>query len=252
MNRTGVFLLVIIVLLVGAVAYLLGQRTAASPAEPVEPEPTETASDAPAEPSAPVAHAVRIGRDGPHASACDRIGRVANLPGGSGDFLAVREAPAAAAKRIDKLTDDAPFFVCDRSGDGAWRGIVYLGDGTLPSDDRCGLADSVGSVRPYSGACLTGWVSARYVDESGAQDSDEPYVAQPAAPAPAPPRTRVVEATGYGSSQVTALMRMSLRAEKDYGKPVGQRPDGNRADCKDSGVEGDQRWRCTGRFTLTN
>ena len=138
MNRTMIGLLVVIVLLVGVVAFLLGQRNGEpEDAEPARDETVIVSSDDAngEEPlqdhtaAAPRALAVRIGRDGPHASACDRIGRVANLPGGSDDFLAVREAPSTDATRIDQLEDDAPFFVCDRQG--PWYGIVYLSDGTL-------------------------------------------------------------------------------------------------------------------------
>ena len=191
-NRTVVALVAVIVLLVGAVAFLMGQRTGGDEGDPAPLSDAATAApldegeeegEDKGQPSSVAkqrALAVRIGRDGPHASACDRIGRVANLPGGADDFLAVREAPTTDAKQIDKLDDDTPLFVCDRQGD--WYGIVYLGDGTLGAGDECGLANSVGAVRAYSGRCLTGWVYSRYVDASGAQDSDEPYVAE--APAP--------------------------------------------------------------------
>ena len=167
MNRTTAILIGVIVLLVGTVAFLIGQRSDEEPAA-IAPGETILASSnddddaaADAEPEtlvAPKPLAVRIGRDGPHESACDRIGRVANLPGGTEDFLAVREAPTTDAKQIDKLDDDAPFYVCDRQG--PWYGIVYLSGGTLPTDDRCGLENSVGSVQRYAGACLTGWVSS--------------------------------------------------------------------------------------------
>ena len=96
MNRTMIGLMVVIVLLVGVVAFLLGQRNGATDApEPADDQTVIVSSDdsideAGQEPvAAPPSRAlaVRIGRDGPHRSACDRIGRVANLPRGSDDFL---------------------------------------------------------------------------------------------------------------------------------------------------------------------
>ena len=253
MNRTMIGLLVVIVLLVGVVAFLLGQRNGEpEDAEPARDETVIVSSDDAngEEPlqdhtaAAPRALAVRIGRDGPHASACDRIGRVANLPGGSDDFLAVREAPSTDATRIDQLEDDAPFFVCDRQG--PWYGIVYLSDGTLGEPGECGLENSVGSPQAYSGACLTGGGFSKYVDASGAQDSDAPYVAE----APAP-QSRTVQVSATGPTDVIASVRMSLKAQTEHGKPVGQRPDGNRANCRETGT-GDAAWTCTATYTITD
>lgn len=252
-NRTMAVLIALVMLLVGAVAFLLGQRS--SPESEPEPAPTDSAiisSQDPyaletpeAEATAPPALAVRIGRDGPNASACERIGRVANLPGGADVFLAVREAPSTDATVIDELSDDAPFYLCDRQG--GWFGIVYLSDGTLPADDLCGLENSVGSPRAYSGDCLTGWVASRYVDASGAQDSEEPYVVEE----DDGPQSRTVQVSAAGPSQVIAAMRMSVKAEDEYDKPVGQRPDGNRVNCRETGT-GDAAWTCTATYTITN
>ena len=180
----------------------------------------------------------RFGRDSGLVVAGD-------LPGGEDDFLSVRNAPTSDAGQIDQLEDDPPFYVCDRQGD--WFGIVYLSDGTLGDADECGLADPVGSPRAYSGTCLTGWVYSRYVDASGAQDSDEPYVEEgDAADGP-----RVVQVSASGPSQVVAVTRLSAKAESEYDKPVGQRPDGNRVSCRETGT-GDAAWTCSATYTLTN
>ena len=156
-----------------------------------------------------------------------------------------RASPSIDATRIDKLDDDAPFFVCDRQGQ--WYGIVYLPDGTLGEPGQCGLENSVGAPQPYSGACLTGWVSSRYVDASGTQDSDEPYVEE-GDDAGGP---RVVQVSASGPSQVIAVTRLSAKAESEYDKPVGQRPDGNRVSCRETGT-GDAAWTCSATYTLTN
>ena len=253
-NRATAVLIVLVVVLLGAVAFLLGQRSA----DDEEPSPAANAGgmissrdlDPPEEPTtvaATQALAVRIGRDGPDAGACDRIGRVANLPGGEDDFLSVREAPTTDAQEIDRLGDDLPLFVCDRQG--AWFGVVYPGDGTLGDGDACGLFDPVGSPRAYSGPCLTGWVASRYVDASGAQDSDEPYTEGEESDATSQIRTVQVSATG--PSQAVAAMRMAAKAESDFGKPVDQRPDGNRVACRETGT-GDAAWTCAATYTLAN
>ena len=238
MNRTMIGLLVVIVLLVGVVAFLLGQRNG-------EPEDAEPARDETVIVSSDDANGEEPLQD--HTAAAPRAlaVRMANLPGGSDDFLAVREAPSTDATRIDQLEDDAPFFVCDRQG--PWYGIVYLSDGTLGEPGECGLENSVGSPQAYSGACLTGWVFSKYVDASGAQDSDEPYMEEgDAADGP-----RVVQVSASGPSQVVAVTRLSAKAESEYDKPVGQRPDGNRVSCRETGT-GDAAWTCSATYTLTN
>ena len=254
-NRTMLVLGAIILLLVASVAFLLGQRSSSDeePAPAIDASSIISSSEIDdAETPEPIsvaeqrALAVRIGRDGPNESACDRVGRVANLPGGEDDFLSVRNAPTSDAGQIDQLEDDTPFYVCDRQGD--WFGIVYLSDGTLGDPDECGLAEPVGSPRAYPGTCLTGWVHSRYVDASGAQDSDEPYVEDDAGDAP---QARTVQVSATGPSQVVASMRMSVKAENEYDKPVGQRPDGNRVACRETGT-GDAAWTCTATYTLTN
>lgn len=254
-NRTTMILAAAMVLLVGIGSFMLGQRSSseAAPATPVSDVPTLVSGDAPhdeeerkepAEDAQSKALAIRIGRDGPRASACERIGRGANLPHEEDDFLSVREAPSIEATRIDELADDAPVFVCDRQGQ--WYGIVYLSDGTLGEPDECELADAVPSPRAYAGPCLTGWVHASYVDASGAQDSDEAYVEDEAEA----DRTRTVQVSATGPSQAIAVTRMAAKAESEQNKPTGQRPDGNRVNCRETG-SGDAMWTCTASYTLT-
>lgn len=254
-DRTTLIIAALAVLLVGTGAFLIGQRSsggedrapAAGSGTIISSTDVDGADETESVSTVEVrALPVRIGRDGPDAGACDRIGHVANLPGGEDEFLSVREAPTTAARRIGKLDDDAPFYVCDRQD--AWFGIVYLTDGTLGDPDACGLAEPVGAPRAYSGACLSGWVYSQYVDGSGAQDSDEPSEADEVSAAS---QTRRVQVSATGSSQAVAASKLAARAEREHGKPVGQRPDGNRVACRETG-EGEARWTCSAIYTLTN
>lgn len=256
-NRTSAILAGLVILLIVGLAFLIGQRSSGDaepdvPSDPADAAPIDDnetqAAEEPALAVRPRALPIRIGRDGPDASACDRVGRVVNLPGGDDDFLSVREAPTTDAKRIGQLDGDTPFYVCDRQGD--WFGIVYLSDGTLGDPDECGLANSVGSPRAYSGACLTGWVHSGYVDGSGVQDSDEPHVEEDEL-ANGQPQSRTVQVSATGSSQGVAATNMTAKAEREHDKPVGQRPDGNRAACRETG-DGEARWTCTATYTITN
>lgn len=183
MNRTIVALLLIIVLLVGTVMYQFGQRSAGSAdgsdlsaAQPANAKAGAKAAEAgagakaeQAEPAtgrerATLKRAVRVGNDGPYASACRGIGSVTNLPGGNDNFLSVREGPSARARQTDKLGDDAPVFLCDQNEDGGWIGIVYQAEGYVPVTDECRVEESVPSRRPYAGPCLSGWVSAKFIE----------------------------------------------------------------------------------------
>ncbi|MEC8178868.1 MAG: hypothetical protein VX072_04310, partial [Pseudomonadota bacterium] len=65
------------------------------------------------------------------------------------------------------------------------------------------------------------------------------------------PQSRTVQVSATGPTQVVASMRTSLKAETDYGKPVSQRPDGNRVSCRETGT-GDAAWTCTATYTITN
>lgn len=188
MNRTIVALLLVIVLLVGTAMYLFGQRSAGpaggddvGAAQPVDAgnktkEVAGAGAGAKAEKAklatglkagrerAKLERAVRVGTDGPYASACRGIGSVTNLPGGNDNFLSVREGPSVKARQSDKLGDDAPVFLCDQNEDGGWIGIVYQADGYVPVTDECRVEENVPSRRPYAGPCLSGWVSAKYIE----------------------------------------------------------------------------------------
>jgi hypothetical protein len=66
-------------------------------------------------------------------------------------LLAVRAGPGTAFERVDRLGNGTRVFVCDRSGDAGWVGIVY-------GAADCGLAAPITPPRAYQGACHSGWV----------------------------------------------------------------------------------------------
>ena len=139
-----------------------------------------------AQPS-PTARPVKIGEGGTRFAACQGRGRVGNLRGG---MLVVRDAPFDDAKQIGELGEDAHVFICTRSLDQQWLGVVVATeDGTKPSSAPqpvavetqepeeaaeaaaapvspgvdCGVTAPVRGKRPYAGPCLSGWVESTFV-----------------------------------------------------------------------------------------
>jgi len=97
--------------------------------------------------------AVTVGGDGGHP-ACPLQASIAGLRGGS--TLAVRAGPGTGFARVDRLGNGERVFLCDRSGDAGWVGIVYG-----PAD--CGLSAPIVPPRAYDGACRSGWVRSNYL-----------------------------------------------------------------------------------------
>jgi len=176
MNGVNGWLVAIIVVLIGALMFVLGQQSgqdggdllAELTEEGAEGEAAEEGSStdsAPASPPPTSKRAVRIGTRGAGQTACQAVAVVANLPGTGGvnDFLAVREAPTTRGTQIDKLGAGHPVVVCDQNDSGSWIGVVYQNDG-LPPRGRCGVVDPVASARNYSGPCQSGWVYSKYLE----------------------------------------------------------------------------------------
>ncbi len=248
MNKTVGGLVAVIVLLVGAVMYLLGQQNAAptpaqSASSDVATEKKDAGDAAAAQMPASLQRPVRVGTGGPHADACRGVGSVANLPGGGDDFLAVREGPSVKAKRIDKLKDDAPVYICDQNAGGSWIGIVYQANGYLPTDDTCRAEENVGSVRPYEGPCLTGWVSAKYVVPRG-QDSDEPHEVEAAATS-----RFLFDAEGFGETEFVAANYLYLRGDRRAEAEGGKVVDRGKRTCRSTGESGARAWVCRATYT---
>lgn len=99
---------------------------------------------------------VRIGELGPSFAACATAGTTRR--GGS---LDVRAAPFDNADQLGEIQAGTRFFVCTRSIDQRWMGVVYADSGLL--DEACGVSAPVPSRRAYAGVCRSGWVAAAAV-----------------------------------------------------------------------------------------
>lgn len=112
---------------------------------------------------APVARPVTIGEDGPRLDACGALGQVTRA--GSGG-LSLRAAPFADAKEVARLAEGDRAFICTRSLDQKWLGVVVqptpVPDNAADTPD-CAVSSPVERRQPYTGPCPSGWVSSAYV-----------------------------------------------------------------------------------------
>jgi hypothetical protein len=107
---------------------------------------------------------VRIGESGPNFAACNAQGAVRERSGD--EAVPVRAAPYEANEEIDYLPPGARFFICSRTHDQRWFGIVYDSGGVAAP--RCGVSAPVPAGRDYGGPCAAGWVpSVRVRLDSG-------------------------------------------------------------------------------------
>ena len=102
---------------------------------------------------------VRIGEQGPAFAACMTRGRLRERT--AAGPAPVRAAPFDQARPIDSLAPDAEFFVCGRSIDQRFLGIVYDEGGQ--ASERCGVSEPVPTRRDYAGPCAAGWVASAQV-----------------------------------------------------------------------------------------
>ncbi|MEA1015474.1 hypothetical protein [Sphingosinicella sp. LY1275] len=102
---------------------------------------------------------VRIGEQGSSFAACGAFGTTRHLK--AGQALPVRVAPFDGAEEVGEIAAAGRFFVCTRSHDQRWMGVVYDNGGTL--DERCGVLSPVSARRAYDGPCGSGWVSSAFV-----------------------------------------------------------------------------------------
>ncbi|MDT9599041.1 hypothetical protein [Sphingosinicella rhizophila] len=102
---------------------------------------------------------VRIGELGPSFDACAAAGTTRHVA--EGTTLPVRAAPFDTAAQTAEIASAQRFFVCARTLDQKWFGIVFDAEGALPS--RCGVAAPTPSPRPYAGPCQSGWVASAFV-----------------------------------------------------------------------------------------
>jgi hypothetical protein len=103
--------------------------------------------------------AVRIGELGPSFAACNARGTTRRPE--SGASLPVRAAPFDDAAVAGAIAAGTQFFVCSRSLDQRWLGVVYDGSGTLAQN--CGVSAPVELRVAYEGPCRSGWVESAFV-----------------------------------------------------------------------------------------
>lgn len=109
---------------------------------------------------------VRVGEAGPAFRACQATGtpraiEAALTPQAGNAALAVRGGPFDAAPTLGSIPAGARFFVCSRSIDQRWMGIVYDPAGTL--SPGCGVSTPVAAGGDYAGPCRSGWVASAAV-----------------------------------------------------------------------------------------
>jgi hypothetical protein len=112
----------------------------------------------------PSAKPVRIGEGGPRFDACQSVGEVGGHVTGA---LPVLSAPFDAAAKKDSLSPGQRVYICTRSIDQQWFGIVYDkapdAEEAARSPGDCGVSSPVRAKRNYDGPCESGWVESIYV-----------------------------------------------------------------------------------------
>jgi hypothetical protein len=103
--------------------------------------------------------AVRVGELGPGFAGCNAQGevreRVADGP------IPVRAAPFEQARQKGQLPTGSTFFICSRSLDQRWMGVIY--DTAGRANRSCGVSAPVSSRSDYRGPCESGWVASAQV-----------------------------------------------------------------------------------------
>ncbi len=107
----------------------------------------------------PGSRPVRIGELGANFRACGAAGTTRNLR--ASESLPVRFAPFDNAGETGNVAPGARFFICTRSLDQKWFGVVFDEEGALA--ERCGVSEPVTQRRDYDGPCRSGWVQSAFV-----------------------------------------------------------------------------------------
>ncbi|MBB3909779.1 hypothetical protein [Sphingomonas desiccabilis] len=133
-----------------AALLLAGCHNSPLPEEDLRPAAEQTTV-----PLSPGTMPVRIGEQGPSFAACGIGGEVI------APSIPVRAAPFEEASVTDALEKGRPLFVCTRSIDQRWLGVVV--PPAAAPQEGCGVTSPVGGRRAYEGACLSGWIPAAAV-----------------------------------------------------------------------------------------
>ncbi|MEZ5710943.1 MAG: hypothetical protein R3E02_16315 [Blastomonas sp.] len=114
------------------------------------------------------ARPVRIGEGGPRFDACQAVGRIRGL---GGRTLDLHDAPDDRAASIANLAEGDRLWICTRSIDQQWLGVVLESESVAEADGSqeapppvdCGVSSPVRSKRSYDGPCTSGWVESNFV-----------------------------------------------------------------------------------------
>lgn len=143
--------------IVGVAAAIATSACGERVAQPNEPSPRPDLVRPDRVPVAP-ATPVRIGEAGPAFRACQAAGSPRDAGGAP---VPVRIAPFEGAAVRGRIGPGARMFVCSRSIDQRWLGVVYEPAGTL--SPGCGVSVPVPHRANYAGPCGSGWVSSAAV-----------------------------------------------------------------------------------------
>ena len=102
---------------------------------------------------------VRVGDLGPNFAACNSLGEVRERAV-DGEII-VRAAPFEPAQQTGRLPAGSNFFICSRSLDQRWLGVVYDRNGQ--ASRSCGVSAPIPARRDYEGPCESGWVPSAQV-----------------------------------------------------------------------------------------
>lgn len=102
---------------------------------------------------------VRIGELGPNFAACNAQGVVREAA--AEGPIPVRAAPFEQARETGRMPLGTGFFICSRSLDQRWMGVVY--DAASGASRGCGVSSPVPGRRDYVGPCESGWVLSAQV-----------------------------------------------------------------------------------------
>jgi hypothetical protein len=103
---------------------------------------------------------VRVGELGASFAACNARGATRDRVTG-GEPVPVRAAPYEAGEAIAQLAPGSEFFICSRTNDQRWLGIVFDEGGR--ASERCGVSAPIPQRRIYQGPCAAGWVASTSV-----------------------------------------------------------------------------------------
>jgi hypothetical protein len=102
---------------------------------------------------------VRIGELGPNFAACNAQGEVRERA--TDGPIPVRAAPFEQAQQKGQLGAGSTFYICSRSLDQRWFGVVYDSGGK--ASRVCGVSTPASGRRDYAGPCDSGWVASAQV-----------------------------------------------------------------------------------------